>query len=248
VIAGNNTRGAVCMKNISVVLLAALGLAFAGLAEAATPKKRTRNSNRIGAYAVGTLGQSNYTGDQSQNEADLVDILLGTNNPVRNIATSTEDTDLGYQASFGYRFLRYFAAEIGLAHFGSVSSSVSSEMDFGQGFVPTSLTLDFSAGGPIISAIGILPLNDRFELFGRVGYVFTSAEREFSSNVDGVRRIQGSAKGDSQDLVLGVGGSFHFNQIYSARFEYMKLDELGEDGRTGLEDLNIISLGVVVRF
>jgi hypothetical protein len=248
VIAGKNTKGAVCMKNFSVVLLAALGLAFAGLAEAATPKKRTRNSNRIGAYAVGTLGQSNYTGDQSQNEEDLVEILLGAGNPVRDIATRTEDTDIGYQATFGYRFTRFFAAEIGLAQFGSISSKITSEMDFGQGFVPTSLKLDFSAGGPIISAIGILPLNDRFELFGRVGYVFTSAERELSSNVDGVRRIQGSGKGDSQDVVLGVGGSFHFNQVYSARFEYMKLDELGEDGRTGMEDLNIIALGVVVRF
>ena len=66
--------------------------------------------------------------------------------------------------------------------------------------------------------------------------------------MDGHRGAFGSAKGDSQDLVLGLGASFHFNQIYSVRVEYLKLDELGQDDRSGLEDLNVFGLGVVVRF
>jgi opacity protein-like surface antigen len=237
------------MKNLTVVLLAVCAVAFAGFADAATPKKkRTRNANRVGAYGAVIVGQSNYTGDQSQNETDLEEILLGADNPVRDIRIGTEDTDIGYQATFGFRFTRYFAAEIGLAQFGSVTSTIRSEMDFGQGFVPTSLKLDFSAGGPIFSAIGILPLNDKFELFGRAGYMFTSAKRELSSNIDGSRGVFGEGKGDSQDLVLGAGVSFNVNQVYSARLEYLKLDEIGEEGRTGTEDLNILSLGLVVRF
>jgi opacity protein-like surface antigen len=237
------------MKNLTVVLLAVCAVAFAGFADAATPKKkRTRNANRIGPYGAAVIGQSNYTGDQSQNETDLEEILLGAENPVRNISTATEETDLGYQATFGFRFSRYFAAEIGLAQFGSLTSTIRSEMDFGQGFVPTSLKLDFSAGGPIFSAIGILPVNDKLEMFGRAGYMFTSAKRELSSNIDGQRGVFGEGKGDSQDLVLGIGASYNFSQVYSARLEYMKIDGIGEEGRTGTEDLNIIALGLVVRF
>jgi opacity protein-like surface antigen len=236
------------MKKVTVVLLVAISVAFAGFAEAAKPKKRTRNANRVGPYGVGFVGQSHYTSDQSQNEQDLLDTLINTGEPTRNLSASTEDTDIGYNATFGFRFNRYFAAELGLAQFGSVESTAKGELDFGGGFVPTSLKLSFSAGGPMISAVGFLPLNDKFELFGRVGYLFTSSERELTSNVDGQSGGFGSAKGDSQDLVLGVGAAFNFNQVYSLRIEYQQLDELGQDERTGLEDLNVIGLGVVVRF
>jgi opacity protein-like surface antigen len=236
------------MKKVTVVLLAVIAVAFAGFAEAAKPKKRTRNANRVGAYGVGFVGQSNYTSDQSQNEQDLLNTLINTGNPTQNLSASTEDTDIGYNATFGYRFNRYFAAELGLAQFGSVESTAKGELDFGAGFVPTSLKLAFSAGGPMMSAIGILPINDRLELFARVGYLFTSSERELTSNVDGESGGFGSAKGDSQDMVLGVGGAFHFNQVYSLRIEYQQLDELGQDDRSGLEDLNVIGVGFVVRF
>jgi opacity protein-like surface antigen len=235
------------MKNVSVVILAAFCVAFAALADAA-PKKRTRNANRIGPYGMGGVGQSNWTSDQSQNEQDLVTTLEGVDAPIENIRTSSTDTDLGYNATFGYRFNRYLAAELGLVQFGSVESVARADMDFGQGFEPVSLKLAFSAGGPLMSVIGILPINDKFELFGRIGYLFTSSERELTSKVSGQSGGFGSAKGDSQDVALGVGAAYHFSQVYSLRLEYQQLDELGEEGRSGLEDLNVIGLGLVVRF
>jgi OOP family OmpA-OmpF porin len=239
--------GAVRMKNTSVVLLPVLGVAFAGYAEAAKPKKRTRNANRVGAYGVGVIGQTNYTSGTSEEEEGLI-ITLQNAAPSRNVVASSETKDLGYQAAFGYRFNRYFAAELSLVQLGELSSTARGELDFGTGFVPTSITLAFSAGGPLISAIGVLPINDRFELFGRVGYLFTSAERELRSRIDGENGGFGSAKGDSQDVVYGAGAAFHFNQIYSLRLEYQQLGEIGEDGRSGTEDANVIGLGLVVRF
>ena len=57
----------------------------------------------------------------------------------------------------------------------------------------------------------------------------------------------GSIKGDSQDLVLGAGAAYNVNQMYAMRLEYQKL-KLGEASNTGEEDLNVVSLGLVVRF
>ncbi len=57
----------------------------------------------------------------------------------------------------------------------------------------------------------------------------------------------GSIKGDSQDVVLGVGAAYHVNQMYSMRLEYQKLT-LGEANNTGEEDVNSLSLGLIVRF
>jgi hypothetical protein len=236
------------VKKLSVLLLVVVSFAFTGFAEAATPKKRTRNANRIGAYGGALIGQSIFSGDQSDNEAGLVDQIVQTGAPFQNLRSETEDSDIGYQATFGYRFNRYFAAELGLAQYGELKSTARADMDFGDGFVPASLSLTFSAGGPILSAIGILPLGEKFEAYARLGYLFTSSERELSSRVDGQAGSFGSAKGDSQNPVYGLGFAWHINQIYSIRAEFQKLDNLGQENRTGEEDLTVTALGLIVRF
>jgi len=237
------------MKKLSVIALACLSVAFAAYAEAAKPKKRTRSANRIGAYGGALIGYSNYSNDQTLNELALEEILEGTGAPIQGeLSSSTENTDIGYQAMFGYRFHRFFSAELGLAQFGSLESTARGDLDFGDGFVPTSVSFTYTVGGPVISAIGILPLNEKFELFARLGYMFTSAEREFSARVDGESAGSGATKGDSQDPVYGIGFAWHINQVYSIRGEFQKLDSLGEASRTGEEDLTVIGLGVIIRF
>jgi OOP family OmpA-OmpF porin len=236
------------MKKLSVILFVILGLVFAGYAEAAKPKKRSRNANRIGAYGGLLAGQSNYSEDQSETEAGLRDGLISFGNPLQNLRSSTKDSDVGYQATFGYRFSRFFAAELGLVQFGSLSTSARADMDFGNGFVPTSLTLTFKPGGPLFSAVGILPFNDKLELYGRLGYLFTSSRRELSSRVDGQSASYGGARGESQNPVYGVGFAWNLSQVYSIRGEFQKIDDLGQKNRTGTEDMTVIGLGLMVRF
>jgi opacity protein-like surface antigen len=239
------------MKKIPVIVLVVLGLVFAGLAEAATPKKRTRNQNRIGPYGAAFVGWTTYTGDQADNEQELEDILSDNDIPFQNVNADTEDTDLGFQITFGYRFNRYIAGELGLVQYGELVSSASGELDFpndGTGFVPANVALSFTVGGPLISVLGILPIQEKFEVYGRVGYLFASVEREFTSRVAGERGVSGSAKGDSQNVVYGAGFSWNINQVYTIRAEYQLLDNVGQNSRTGTEDLNSLNLGLIVRF
>ena len=239
------------MKKIPVLVLVILGLALAGAAEAAKPKKRTRTQNRIGPYVTGLVGMTSYSGDQSGDEQSLIDMIYNTNMPFQNESTSTDDFDIGYQAAFGYRFSRFVAAELGLAQFGSLESSLDVDVDLDDdnlGFVPAHLEYSFNVGGPLLSVLGILPLGEKFELYGRAGYLFASVEREFSSRINGQRGLSQSAKGDSQDLVYGGGVVWNVNQMYSVRAEYQVLDGVGEDGRTGSEDLSSMFVGLIVRF
>jgi hypothetical protein len=238
------------MKTSLVIVLAGLSLAFAGYAEAAG-KKRPRSANRIGAYGGVTVGQTSFSADNAeQNVQDLEDTLINAGVGTQNLSSGTEDTDIGYQATFGYRFHRYFAVELGLAQYGSLVSHAKADIDFddGNGFVPTSVKLTYSAGGPVFSAIGILPLHEKFELFARLGYLFTSSQNEFAARIDGENAGTGSLKGNSQDPVYGVGFSFHINQVYSIRGEYQQIDEVGQGSRTGTEDLKVLGLGIVMRF
>ena len=63
------------MKKFPVILLSVVSLALAGYAEAAKPKKRTRNANRIGPYGAILIGQARFAGDQSANEQAVFDFL-----------------------------------------------------------------------------------------------------------------------------------------------------------------------------
>src|SRR5690349_24221636 len=99
---------------------------------------------------------SDLSGDQSADEQSLIGILDDAGVPFQNEKTSTEDTDLGYAASFGYRFNRYIAGELGLSQFGSLTSTLTADVDLPQdtsGFVPARFEYSFKVGGPVISVL-----------------------------------------------------------------------------------------------
>lgn len=237
------------MTNTSIIVLAVFSLAFAGLAEGASPKKRTRNQNRIGPYGAGFVGQTTYKGDQTDNEQALEDILTFNDIPFQNLQSSTEQSDIGYQLTFGFRFHRFFAAELGLVQYGDMVSKATGDLDYGDGngFVPAKVTYGYHVGGILISGLGILPVTDKFEVYGRLGYLLANSQREFTSKAEGQPSFGGSAKGDSQDPVYGLGLGWNINVMYTIRAEYQKIDEVGSSS-TGTEDLDNISLGVIVRF
>jgi opacity protein-like surface antigen len=234
------------MRKVSVIVLVVVGLLFAAYAEAAKPKRRTRNANRVGPYAGVLIGMNHYTGDQSESEADLESFFDDV--PTQDLAITTDEKDLGYAAQFGYRFNRYLAAELALAQYGDLQSQARANVDLGGGFQPATVDLRFHVGGPQVSAIGILPLGDKFEIFGRAGVMFTASEREFIIKVNGRVTSFGSNKADSTDLVLGIGAAWHFNQMYTVRAQFEKLTDVGDEQRTGTEDLDTASVGLIVRF
>jgi len=238
------------MKNIPVILLVIFGLAFAGAAEAAKGKRRTRNANRVGPYGTALIGMTSYSGDPTNDEADLVDLITNSGFPSQDVSASTDDSDIGYQAAFGYRFTRYVALELGLSQYGSLTSTATGDIDpgDGSGFVPVKVELAFNVGGPVIAGVGILPLGEKFELYGRIGLLFASVEREFSSRVDGQRGVGGSARGDDQLPVYAAGVSWNINQVYSVRAEYQVINDVGDASRTGTEDLKTATVGIIVRF
>jgi opacity protein-like surface antigen len=234
------------MKKVPVVLLVIASLMFAAYAEAAKPKRRTRNANRVGPYAGAMIGQNHYTGDQSGPEADLESSF--TSVPTQDLSISTQEKDIGYAAQFGYRFNRFLASEFALVQYGDLHSQARADIDLGGGFVPAAIDLNFHVGGPQISVLGILPFNDKFEIYARAGLLFAASEREFVIKVDHEVSSFGRSKGDSTEIVLGVGGAWNINQMYSIRFQYERVPEVGDRERTGIEDITNAAVGLIVRF
>jgi opacity protein-like surface antigen len=234
------------MNKISVVALGVLGLCCASLADAAP--KRKAGQNRVGPYGFGIAGMTTYGGSHADEEQLLRDILTANEVDYQNLASSTDDSDIGYAIGAGYRFSRFFAAEISFAQYGEMSTKASAELDFGDGdgFQPADLQLTFKNGGPIFSAIGILPLNERFELFARAGLMFSSFERRIVWHVNG-QTLSGNARSDDQFPVYGAGASWNINKVYSLRAEYQLLSDVGDAG-VGKQDVSFYGLQFSMRF
>lgn len=137
----------------------------------------------------------------------------------------------------GYRFNRYFAIEGGYADQGSQRYVI--DCDPGVFCVPEAypFVIDQSFERLDLSLVGILPLGEQFDVFGKVGYVQATYDETFKQGL----LPSGSFSEEYSEAVYGVGGRWHFTPAWSLRLAW---------DRSKMEDVDVDSywLGVEFRF
>ncbi|MGO1001558.1 porin family protein [Lysobacter sp. CA196] len=153
--------------------------------------------DREGAYIFGGVGAAN-----TQWEAKRSGVPAGQKRDEHKSNTS-------YVLGGGYRFNRHFALE------GSYHDLLGDVSRRGIG--------SFDARSLQISALGILPIGERFELFGKAS--LGRSRNQFAP----VDRISGAGKisEDVNILALGVGANYHFNDRFSLRLDVDGLTKAG---------------------
>lgn len=177
-----------------------------------------------GWYIGGSAGSSNY----DISEDDFVPSLgvVGS--------TKVDDEDVIWKMFGGYRINDNLALEFAYADFGSfdVISTITAPFaaETHSEFKPTALLLD---------AVGILPLSDRFEIFGKVGLAVWEIEVDISGT-PGVVRLAPDFDDDGSDFHYGVGVAAHLTDSVAVRAEWeaINLDE----------DVDGLSIGVQFNF
>lgn len=132
-----------------------------------------------------------------------------------------DGTDVGFKVFGGYRFNDYIAVEGFYTDFG--------EPDDGP------LGIDADAFG--IEGVGIIPLSEQFELFGKLGLAAWDAD--FTG--------PGGFSDDGTDLVLGVGVAYKFSPQISARGELEYYDIQADAGPFDV-DTYMFSVGLQFNF
>ena len=180
---------------------------------------------------------------------------FGIQTSVRN-SPSLDNTDSSYGFAVGYRFNQWFAIEGGYVDLGEASYRETSTGRFldntgaPQG-PPSDFTvrLKSNIAGFTFSALGVVPLTYRLEAYGRVGFLIGDDELEIdiSNDTNG-----GSASFDvsenSTETMIGIGLAFSLVEIYSIRAEFTRILDAGKDDVSGEADIDLVSLGVTVRF
>lgn len=152
-----------------------------------------------------------------------------------NVGGACDDTDLTWNVAAGYQFNRHFAVEAGYSDFGTARTT---------GFVggtTTVFTIETKAFELV--AVGILPFNDQFSVYAKVGVFRYDTDGTFTGG------ITGSASDKDQDLTFGLGAEYTFARQLSARFEWQRYFNVGS-GVLGLpkEDIGVLRLGTRYRF
>ena len=121
----------------------------------------------------------------------------------------------------GYEFNQNYALEV-------------SYVDLGEGEDDVAPIWTVDASGFNIAGVGTLPINETFDVFGKIG-VFVW---DLSIDEDGFGEI---GSDDGTDLSLGVGIAANFTEKFGGVLEYQKFD-LGGD------DVNTLTIGAKLHF
>lgn len=158
-------------------------------------------------------------------------------------AVNTNDKRaVGYRLFGGYQFHKYIAIEaayVGLGKFG-----------FRTDVMPTGvLGGAMKISGFEVAAVGTLPMNERFGLFGRVG-AFSNETKTSYNGTGSVEVITGAEtqKKRSTQLSYGAGAMVAINKNFSLRGDWSRYVKLGNALTGGQTDANLYSLGLVYRF
>jgi len=172
-----------------------------------------------GGYIGGAFGQSKLN-DACSDVRDAMSTFFGSS------VTSCDETDTGWKFLGGIQVNRNFAVEFSYIDWGKISAEGTL-----LGF-PARITGDATSFG--VAAVGILPLNDRFSLFGKAGVLMTEAEARVEAGFSSA-----SESDDATELHIGVGALFNLTDRWQIRAEW----ERAQDSK-----LDLISVGVQFRF
>ena len=183
-------------------------------------------------YIGGNIGQSRAKID----DARIAPNLPGT------ASISNDNNGNAYKLFGGYQFNKNFALEGGyfnLGQFGYAATTVAP--------TPTgTLNGNIKLQGLNLDAVGMLPLGDKFSVFGRLGMQYAQAKDNFSSTGSIATPTNPSPSKDAFNPKVGLGLQYDFTRSVGMRVEAERFRINDAIGNTG--DINMYSVGLVYRF
>ena len=201
----------------------------------------------LGFYVAGFYGESKFKGVDKALLDDFAEVVYAAYGftPESTVSALGDDTDSSFGMAAGYRLLPYLAFEGGYVDLGEIryrNDSFGTHIDHQE---PWFQSLSSGTSGIALSALGILPISYRWELYARGGVLFATNELDiYITDFVGEDALRLSES--STEFLGGVGASFSFAEVYSARFEYQRVFDAGDGLVEG--DLDIMSIGFTVSF
>lgn len=131
----------------------------------------------------------------------------------------------------GYRVNTNLAAEIGLYLPGYT------KIDYGSGNTVTAKQNAFK-----VAVVGTLPLGEKFEVFGKVGFASIYGEQ------DGTGIYSTTYSERTSNVMAGFGGQFNISNKFALRLQYESLGQRKLAPSATAVDISVTSLGLLYTF
>jgi OOP family OmpA-OmpF porin len=143
-------------------------------------------------------------------------------NDIADLGVKFDDSGTTWKILGGYRFMKYFGAEVEYIDGGDAEDSFREEE--GPYFAEADVTISLS--GWNASAVGILPLGEKFSVFGKLGFIMWDAdfEAKLDTNVPDVADFSERGTDDGTDLSWGLGAEFDFTDNFGVIVEYQSFE------------------------
>lgn len=189
--------------------------------------------DRSGWYLGANLGRS----DLKMNGADLDRAFA---NQGLTAASSIDKHHSAYSLNLGYRFNPYFAAEGGYVDLGKhdVSASVSAP-------AADTISGDFKARGYDLAAVGILPIDADWAVYGKAGVL--RATTDLHAGSIGAVAVSSETSHDTKPT-YGFGVSYDFTDNVAGKLEWDRYQDVGDRDTTGRGNVNLVTAGIAYAF
>jgi OOP family OmpA-OmpF porin len=155
-----------------------------------------------------------------------------------------------YSLTVGYRFNKYFATELSYIDLGNADYKAK----IADYTVPTapvdvgSVKAQWDAKGWPLTVLGIWPIDDAWEVFGKVGLFMGDVKLDGKAKYfDGDLIVRGHESANSNEFIGGVGVNYNFMETWAARLEWQALPSLGNN-KTGDGNWNNIQASIFYKF
>ncbi len=152
------------------------------------------------------------------------------------------NTSTGYKIVLGKQLSKNLAVEFGYVDLGKFE--VKNTVNGGTG----TATSTSKHAGVTAMAVGIAPATERLSFMGKIGLMASSSNSDIASTgsvtISGAR----SATVSEGNLAYGLGLQYDLGKNYSMRVEYDVYAGLRASANWARRDVNLLSLGLVVKF
>jgi OmpA-OmpF porin, OOP family len=187
-------------------------------------------------YAGGMIGEARGKGSIENLAEQFLDLGYTASQ------SQADKRDITFRVFGGYQLNRYFAIEGGYADLGKFDVR-STTVPTGT-FEQTTKTTGFD-----VSAVAILPLRERLNLFARVGAFLSERKTDYvASGAVEILQNLSNEKQRQTKVVYGAGVSYDLSQRIALRAEWARHEGFGNALLTGSRNVDAYSVGIAYRF
>jgi OmpA family protein len=210
----------------------------------------------LGVYAGVSYAMVKRDAKRSEFEGEAQGIAAFIGFQPQTTTATFDNEDNSYGFVVGWRMSQHLAFEGGYMDLGDVSYREHSDGLFLSPDDPPGppdpgslqQNIDSGTSGIQMSALGILPLSYRWEVFARGGVLISSnVESIFIADELGNARTARANK-SGFDFLAGAGISFSLAEIYNLRLEYVRVFDAGEKDTLAEADVDMAMFNVTVSF